>query len=242
VVEGTIQREGQQVRVHVKLVQGSTDAALWSERYDGEIREALRLQARVAQSVAREIRGTIRPEQQARLAARRVVKPEVYEDYLRGMYFLNKSAPADHEKGIEYLKTAVDKDPAEPLAYAGLSLGYSRIGHDRLPDAFKLAKATANRALELGETMAETYAGLAQTKLYWDWDFPGAEQDFLRALDLNPNLAVARCHYAWYLPILGRFEDAISEMKRAKDVDPLTPLSTRLGSALYIATWAAPKR
>jgi serine/threonine protein kinase len=233
VVEGSIQREGQQVRVHVKLVQASTDASLWSERYDGTIREALRLQARVAQSVAREIRGTIRPEQQARLEARRVVKPEVYEDYLRGMYFLNKSAPADHEKGIEYLKTALDKDPAEPLAYAGLSLGYSRIGHDRVPDAFKLAKAAANRALELGETMAETYAGLAQTKLYWDWDFPGAEQDFLRALDLNPNLAVARCHYAWYLPILGRFEDAISEMKRAKDLDPLTPLYAAWLGSLY---------
>jgi len=233
VVEGTIQREGQQVQVRVNLIQASTDSSLWSEGYGGELREALRMQARVAQAVARQIRGTIRPEQQARLASRRIVKPEVYEDYLRGIYFLNKSAPADHERGIEYLKTAIDKDPAEPLAYAGLSLGYSRIGHDRVPDAFKLAKAAANRALELGETMAETYAGLAQTKLYSDWDFRGAERDFLRALDLNPNLAVARCHYAWYLPILGRFEDAVSEMKRARDLDPLTPLYTAWLGSLY---------
>src|SRR5262249_1476464 len=127
----------------------------------------------------------------------------------------------------------IDKDPAEPLAYAGLSLGYSRIGHDRLPDAFKLAKAAANRASELGETMAETYAGLAQTKLYWDWDFPGAEQDFLRALDVNPNLANARCHYSWYLAVLGRFDDAIAEMRRARELDPLTPLYTAWVGSMY---------
>ena len=233
VVEGTIQRDGRQVRVQVKLVQASTGSSLWSEGFEGEIQEALRLQARVAQTVARQIHGVIRPEQQARLASRRVVNSEVYENYLRGMYFLNKSAPSDHAKGIEYLKTAVDQDPAEPLAYAGLSLGYSRIGHDRVPDAFKLAKAAANRAQELGETMAETYAGLAQSKLYWDWDFPGAEQDFQRALELNPNLAVARCHYGWYLPILGRFEDAIAEMKLARDLDPLTPLYTAWLGYLY---------
>lgn len=233
VVEGTIQRDGQHVRVRVNLIQASTDSTLWSEGYEGELREALRLQARVTQAVARQIRGAISPEQQARLGSRRVVKPEVYEDYLRGMYYLNKSAPADHDKGIAFLRAAIDKDPAEPLAYAGLSLGYSRIGHDRIPDAFKLAGAAASRALELGETMAETYAGLAQAKLYWNWDLPGAEQDFLHALDLNPNLAVARCHYGWYLPILGRLEDAISEMKRAKDLDPLTPLYTAWLGSLY---------
>jgi serine/threonine-protein kinase len=233
VVEGTIQREGQRVVVRVNLIQASTDSSLWTEGYEGEMREALRLQARVAQAVAHEIRGTIKQQQQARLASRRVVKPEVYEDYLRGMYFLNKSAPADHDKGIEFLKAAIDKDPAEPLAYAGLSLGYSRIGHDRLPDAFQLAKAAANRALELGEEMAETYAGLAQTKLYWDWDFPGAEQDFQHALDLNPNLANARCHYSWYLVVLGRFDDAIAEMKRAKELDPLTPLYTAWLGSVY---------
>ena len=233
VVEGTIQREGQRILVRVKLIQASTDSSLWTEGYEGETREALRLQARVAQAVAHEIRGSIKPEQQARLVARRTVKPEVYEDYLRGMYFLNKSAPADHDKGIEYLKAAIDKDAAEPLAYAGLSLGFSRIGHDRLPDAFKLAKAAASRALELGEEMAETYAGLAQTKLYWDWDFPGAEQDFQHALDLNPNLANARCHYSWYLVVLGRFDDAIAEMKRAKELDPLTPLYTAWLGSVY---------
>lgn len=233
VVEGTIQRQGRRVVVRVKLIQASTDSSLWTEGYEGEMQEALRLQARVAQAVAQQIRGTIRPEQQARLAARRAVKPEVYEDYLRGMYFLNKAAPADHDKGIEFLKAAIDKDPAEPRAWAGLSLGYSRIGHDRLPDAFKLAKAAANRAQELGETLAETYAGLAQTKLYWEWDYPGAEQDFRRALELNPNLANARCHYSWDLLTLGRFDEALEEMKRAKDLDPLTPPYTAWLASLY---------
>jgi eukaryotic-like serine/threonine-protein kinase len=220
VVQGTIQREGQRVRVRVNLVRASTDSSLWTEGYEGEVGEALRLQARVAQAVAHEIRGVIAPHQQPRLATRRTVKPEVYEDYLRGMYFLNKSAPEDHEIGIRYLKAALDKDPAEPLAWAGLSLGYSRIGHDRVPIAFQSAKAAANRALDLGETMAETYAGLAQAKLYWDWDFPGAERDFERALDLNPNLANARCHYGWYLVIQGRFREAIVEMRLALNWTP----------------------
>jgi serine/threonine protein kinase len=113
-IEGTIQREGQHVHVRVNLIQASTNSSLWTESYNGELREALRMQARMAQSMARRIRGVIRPEQQARLNSRRAVEPEVYEDYLRGMYFLNKSAPADHKKGMEYLKAAIDKDPPSP--------------------------------------------------------------------------------------------------------------------------------
>ena len=233
VIEGTLQRDGERVQIAVKLIQAATDSPVWAARFDGDFRGALRLQAQVAQAVAHEIRGTIDPAQEARLAARRAVNPQVYEAYLRGMYFLNKSAAADQEKGMEFLKEAVEKDPAEPLAYSGLAIGYTVLGHEREPDAFKLAKAAANRALELGDTMAETHAALAQTSMYWNWDLAGSRQDFERALELNPNFAYARCHYAWYLTIWGHLDDALVEMERAKELDPLTPLYTAYLGYVY---------
>ncbi len=127
---------------------------------------------------------------------------------------------------MAYLHQAIEKDPADPLAYAGLAGGYNIIGHGPAPspDALPRAKAAALKALELDETLAEAHAALAEVKLYYDWDWAGAEQAFQRALELNPNLAEAHGHYAWYLVLLGRLDEALAETKRARELDPLAPI------------------
>jgi len=154
------------------------------------------------------------------------------------MFHLNKFTPEGFKKGLDYLRQAVEKDPEDPLAYAGLARGYSIIGHGPAPspEALPRAKAAALKALELDETLAEAHAVLAEVKLYYDWDWAGAEQAFQRALELNANLAPAHAHYAWYLVLLGRLDEALTEMKRAQELDPLAPIySAWLGQQYWFA-------
>ncbi len=132
---------------------------------------------------------------------------------MKGKFDLNKFTPEGFQKGLEYLQQAVEKDPTNPLPYAGLALGYSLIGHEALPDAFVRAQAAARKAVELGDMLAETHEALAEIKLYSDWDYVGAEQDFRRALELNRSLPDAHAHYAWYLLLLGQSDDALAESR-----------------------------
>ena len=229
VVEGSVLRVGQRVRSVAQLIHASTDAHLWTDTYDGDVKDLLRLQSDVAQAIAREIKVAVTPEEQTRLTTKRTVKPETYEAYLRGTFFLNKLTPEGIEKGLAYLRAAIENDPADALAYAGLAQGYSLIAsHSPAPppDASARAKAAALRAVELDETLAEAHSVLAQIHLYTDWDWAGAEREFQRALALNPTLSEAHAHYAWYLNLFGRQEEAQSEMRRAVAVDPLAPLWT----------------
>ena len=226
VVEGSVVRVAGQVRISAQLIHASTDTHLWVENYQRDLRDVLTLQSEVARAIARQIEITVTPDQETRLAARRPVNPETYEAYLKGMFHLNKMTPEGTEKGLAYLRQAIENDPAEPLAYAGLAGGYSIIGHGPAPspEALPRAKAAALKALELDETLAEAHAVLAEVKLYYDWDWAGAEQALQRALELNPNLAEAHAHYAWYLARLGRLDEGLAEMKRAQELDPLAPI------------------
>jgi tetratricopeptide (TPR) repeat protein len=140
------------------------------------------------------------------------------------------------KEGLAYFHQAVEKNPADPLAYAGLALGYATIGHSAAPtpDAWPRAREAALRALKLDETLAEAHAALADVKLYYEWDWEGAEQAFQRANELNPNLAMNHYHYAWYHALFGRLDEAIEEHKRAQELDPLTPLHTAWLGGLYI--------
>lgn len=223
VVEGSVLRVGQRVRIVVQLIQASTDAHLWTETYERDLQDVLRLQSEVAQAIAQEIRLAVTPAERARLASRRTVEPEAYEAYLKGMFHLNKYTPEGSEKGLAYLQQAVDMDPADPFAYSGLALGYTLIGHDR-PEYLTQAKAAAQKALELGEPLAQTYAALGMTRLLSDWDFAGAQGDFRRAVELNPSLGEAHRGLSWSLHVVGRWDEAFAEMRRAKEVEPLTPL------------------
>ena len=204
---------------------------MWAERYERELRDVLSLQNEIVVAIAREIELQLTPQDQTRLASARPVNPETYEAYLRGTFYLNQGTPESIRRGLKHLRQAVEKDPADPLAYAGLALGYSQIashGPWAPEEAFTLAKGAAIQALQLDETLAEAHAALAQIRLYRDWDWPGAEQAFQRALELNPNLPQARAHYGWYLTLFGRQDEAVAEIERAHQVDPLNPM---------LATW-----
>ena len=225
VVEGSVQREGSRVRVTAQLIQASTDKHLWAENYERELTSILGLQSEIAGTIADKVHAALTPTERAQFAAARPVNPEAYEAYLKGKYYLNKMTEDGYEKGLAYLNQAVEKDPTNPQSYAALALAYSIIGHERHPDAFERAKAAARKAEELGgNPPAEMYLASGMTKLYSDWDYAGAEKDLRRAMELNSSLGEAHRDYSWYLFLLGRWEEALAKIKKAQEVEPLTPL------------------
>jgi serine/threonine-protein kinase len=227
VITGSVARAGVRVRITAQLIHARTEETLWAERYERDLRDVLALQSEVTRAITQKIQVELTPQEQARLASPRPVNPEVYELYLRGQFYVNKLTPEEFQRGLAYLQQAVEKDPAEPLAYAGLALAYAEGGHMLVAppqEAFPQARAAALKALELDDTLAEAYTALAMYAQYYNWDWPAAEQAFRRALELNPNFAQAHQHHGWYLRALGHPEEAIAELKRAKELDPLKPL------------------
>ena len=235
VLESSVVREAGLVRVVVQLIEAATDRSLWSQTYQRELTSILSLQGEVARAVARAINAQLRPVEQTRLAAGRKVNPASYEAYLRGMYHLNKATPADIEQAMKYLHEAVEKDPADPLAYAGLAAGYITIAHgpDPADDSLERAKAAARTALKLDDTLAETLVYWAFVEGYYDWKWDDAYRDTQRALDINPSLAFAHYQLAWFHYIFGRMPEAIEEHKRAQSLDPFNPLHTSWLGELY---------
>jgi len=224
-ITGSVLRSGAHVQVTAHLVNPSTEEQIWGDRYERELRDVLFLQNDIVTAITREIKLKLVPQEQQRLASARAMNPEAYEIYLKGRFHVAKFTPDGFERGLAYLRQAVEKDPTNPLAYSQLAVAYSMIGHDKIPDAFVQAKATARKALELDPTSAEAYEVLGEIKLYSDWDdWREAEHDFRQALALNPNLAMAHRNYSWYLNLMGRSEEGIAEMKRAVEVDPMSPL------------------
>jgi serine/threonine-protein kinase len=233
VVEGSVLRVGQQVRITAQLIHAPTDTHIWVDSYERDLRDILTLFSEIARTIASEIEITLTPDQEARLAARRPINPATYEAYLKGMFHLNKMTPEGTGKGLAYLHQAIENDPADPLAYGGLALGYAASAHGpgSSPDALARTEEAALKALDLDDNLAEAHAALAHLKLYRDWDWEAAEQAFQRALQLNPGLTLTRSHYSWYLLLFGRTEEALAEMRRVQELDPLTPLwSAYLGT------------
>jgi len=203
------------------------------------LRDILSLQSEVARAIANEIQLKLTPQDHARLASIRMVDPEAYQLYLKGRFHWNKRTEAGLKKGIEYFHQAIDLDPKYALAYSGIADCYSFLGWDlfgALPprEALQNAKAAAMKALELDDKLAEVHSSLAWTKLAFDWDWPGAEIEFTRAIELNPGYAPAHHWYAECLAGLGRYERALAEIKRAQQLDPLSMIiNTVVGWILY---------
>jgi len=231
-VTGSVLRVEEKVRITARLIEAATNRHLWAQDYERDMANILAMQSEVARAIAGEIKVKLTPEEETRLASARQINPETYEAYLKGMFYVYKG---EYEQGLTYLNQAIEKDPADPLAYAGLAFGYVTIGHSiaATPDVWPRAREAALRALRLDETLAEGHAALADVKTYYEWDWEGAEQSFLRADELNPNLAMNHYHYAWYLALFGRLDEAIVEHKRAQELDPLTPLHTTYLGWLY---------
>jgi len=224
-IEGTVQRVGGRVRIRVQLIDSASDRHLWARSYDHDLKDVLVLQSSAARDIAEEVEGkVVSPPAIARPLNVHPVEPEAYEAYLKGRYFWNKRTDDALKKSIDYYEQAISQDPKFAAAYAGLADTYSILGSDVLPArvASSKAHAAANKALELDPTIAEGHAELALVEFYYDWDWTRSEQEFRRAIELNPNYATAHHWYSYYLSAMGRFPEAMEEAKKAQQIDPLS--------------------
>jgi TolB-like protein/Flp pilus assembly protein TadD len=228
VLTGSLQRAGNAVHITVQLNSASTNQALWAQGYDGELSRILDLQAQVARSVANKIGASMTRQERAQLTAERpTVSPAAYEAYVRGSYFESKRTKLDLRRGIGYFQQAINADPAYAAAWAGLALCYNLLGYlsmESPADAFPQARAATLRALELDTLLAEAHAARGWTEFFYEWDFVAAEREFRRALELDPKGADTHDGYGLFLTAMNRTDDAIAELKRAQELDPLTPI------------------
>jgi TolB-like protein/DNA-binding winged helix-turn-helix (wHTH) protein len=240
VVEGTVLRAGNRVRITAELVQVSTDRHLWAETYESELGNILTLQSHVASAIVNEIRINLTPEEQKRLATPRVVNAQAYEDYLRGRYYWNKRSEEGLIKAVDYYQRAAQKDPQYALAYAGLAdcynlLGTTIIGAMPPTEAAPKARAAALKALAIDPSLVDAEISLASIRLNYDWDWQAAENGFKHALESNPDQATAHQRYSLYLSAMGRSAESLNEIKRAHDLDPLSlSINFSLGWRLYL--------
>jgi len=239
VVEGSVERAGNQVRITAQLIEAPTDRHLWAETYDRELRDVLALEDDVARAIAREVKVKLTPQTQARLTGAHPVNVEAHDDYLKGRFFWNQRTPDGLKKAIEYFRQALERDPQYAPAYAGIADAYYLLPaiSDVPPgEAWPKAREAAQKALELDDTLAEAHTSLAFIKCYQDWDWDGAGREFRRAIELDPNYPTAHLWYGRYLSALGRHDEAIVGMERARAIDPFSPMiSANLGTAYYLA-------
>jgi TolB-like protein/DNA-binding winged helix-turn-helix (wHTH) protein/Flp pilus assembly protein TadD len=241
VVEGSVLRSGDRVRIIAQLIQVPADTHIWAQSYEGDLRDTLALQSSVARSIAEQIRGTLKPQEQAALEKSRKVNPEAYEAYLKGRYFWNKRTGEGLKKAIEYFNHAIEADPTYAEAYSGLADAYALSGDWEYgvlsPQvAFREAKAAATKALALDENLGEAHTSLAFALDLYGWDWKTAEAEYKVAIKLNPGYATAHLWYAWHLIVLGRSGEGISELKKAESLDPLSLIiSADMADALCIA-------
>jgi TolB-like protein/DNA-binding winged helix-turn-helix (wHTH) protein/Flp pilus assembly protein TadD len=241
VVEGTVLRAGDQVRITAQLIDASTDKHLWSQSYEGELRDTLALQDRVAREIAEQIQINLTPREQAALKSARVVNPEAYESYLKGRYFWNKRTADGLRVGLAYFNQAIEEDRNYAQAYSGLADTYALLGDWQYAvmtprEAYPKAKAAALKAVELDKTLGEAHNSLAFVLEGFDWDLDSGGKEFRRAIELNPGYATAHHWYAWHLGLLGRYDEAIAEMRKAESLDPLSLIiNADLAELLVIA-------
>jgi len=240
VVEGAVQRSGDKVGITVQLIHAPSDRHLWAKSYERGLRDVLALQREVAQAITDEIKAKLTPPEKARLASARPINSEAYENYLRGRFLLSTQGDVEARKGMAYFQRAIQKDPNYALAYAGLAESYITLSQpwngDLTPqEALPQAEAAARKALEIDDSLGEAQLALARVSLY-HWDWPAAEKEYRRALELNPNDAMAHGWYGEYLEAMARNEEAIVELRQAIALDPLNSNHvTHLGSVFYHA-------
>jgi DNA-binding winged helix-turn-helix (wHTH) protein/TolB-like protein len=239
VLDGTIQRSGDRVRVSVQLLRVRDGVPLWADRFDETFTNVFAVQDSIAEQTAQALALKLSSEERRALTKRHTASPEAYQEYVKGRYFWNKRTGEGLRKGIEHFRRAIEIDPSYALAYAGLADCYNLLTYySGLPpsETFPKARAAAARALELDDTLAEAHASLGYVLMMYEWDWRGAERSLRRAIELNPNYATARHWHSEYLMTRGLHEASISEARRAVDLDPLSPvLYTNLGRAYFLA-------
>jgi len=237
-VQGSVRRSSDRVRITVQLIQARDQTDVWTESYDRELKDVLTVQDSVVRSIASEIHIALTEEQEKRLAAPRQISPEAYEAYLKGRYYWNKRTGESMQKAEQYFEQAIDNDPTYAAAYSGLAdcnSGLTWHGFKSPAEALPKAYAAARKALEINPESAEAHASLGLAMSH-RWDWTGAEAEFRRALQLDPQYANAHHWYGDYLSIRGRHDEALAEAKHALELDPLNlMISTWVGLRYYMA-------
>jgi TolB-like protein/Tfp pilus assembly protein PilF len=239
VVDGSVQRSGDKVRINAQLIEASTDRHLWAKSYERDLRDILTVQSAVAKAIADEVQIKLTPQEQARLAKPRQVNPEALEAYLAGRFYWNKRTAEGLEKSIAYFTRAITKDPNYALAYAGLADSYHvlpELSGVPVEEAFPKARSAALKALEIDDSLGEAHSALANVKEDYDWDWKGAEEEYKRAIELSPGHVLAHASYSNLLFELGRLPEALSEARVAQQLDPLSAIANdNLSGVLYYA-------
>jgi len=237
VLAGRVTKRGDQLAVSAELVDTRTNHQIWGDQYNRKLTDVMAIQEEISQEISDKLRVRLTGDDKKRLVKRHTENAEAYGLYLKGRYQWNKQTLDGMETGINFFKQAIDKDPRYGLAYAGLADAYALLADYNLLAAKEVmpsAKTAAMKALEIDDTISEAHASLGWAKLTLDWDWAGAEKEFQRALELNPNYATAHQWYADYLTVLGRPDEAQASMKRAQQLEPVSlPISVALASTFY---------
>jgi eukaryotic-like serine/threonine-protein kinase len=236
VVEGSVQRSGNRIRVDAELIDAFSDRLIWAKSYERDLRDILTLQSAVAKAIVDEIQVKLTPQEKALLARSHTVDPEAYEAYLAGRFYWNKRTAEGLMQSISYFEQAIAKDPAYALAYAGLADSYHalpELTNVQMKEALPKARAAALKALELDDSLSEAHSALAAVKEDFDWDWAGAEQQYKQAIALNPGNSSARTYYSNLLLELGRLPEAQSEAISAQRLDPLSVLANDNLAAVF---------
>jgi DNA-binding winged helix-turn-helix (wHTH) protein/TolB-like protein/Flp pilus assembly protein TadD len=235
VLEGSLHREGDKVRVTARLIDTRDGSSLWSDHYDEYFTDVFTAQDSISEKIAKALAPELTGAEQRRLGKHYTENNEAYQAYVKGRYFMDKRTEEGFHKAIEYFQQAINKDPKYALAYAGLADCHHLLGgYGLLPpkETYPKAKAAAIKALEIDDQLAEAHTVLAIARARYDWDWAGAEREFKRALDLNPSYPGGHQWYAVFVLIIAeRFDDAIAEVKRAQEIDPLS-LATGVNVAI----------
>ncbi len=239
IVEGSVLRAADRVRITAQLIEASTDKHLWAESYNRELSDVLTLQSEVARAIAREVKVKLTPEDRERLAGVRPVDPVAHDAYLKGRFCWNRRTRDALRQGIEHFNRAIEQDPTYAMGYVGLADSYLLLGRYSVQapkEVMPKAKAAAMRALEIDERVGEAHASLAMVRYYFDWDWPAAEESFRRSIELKPGYATAHHWFAWYLAGMGRDDEAMARFAQALELDPLSLIiQTNIGTHNYFA-------
>jgi serine/threonine protein kinase/Tfp pilus assembly protein PilF len=240
VVTGRVTRRGDAFQVSAELMDVGRQSQVWGDQYSEKLSDIQGIQEDISKAIASNLRIELNGKEKQQISKRDTENPEAYRLYLQGRYYWNQRNNDGVKKGLEYFQQAIEKDPSYALAYAGVADSYA-VGNGQYLDlppqeARPKAKAAAMKALEIDDSLAEAHTTLADTYLYYDWDFPKAQQEFLRAIAANPNYPTAHQWYSEYLYAVGRYDEAIAEAKRAKELDPLSvAISGSVAAAYYYA-------
>src|SRR5258705_1739983 len=224
ILEGSVRKSGNRLRITAQLVNAADGYHLWSERYDREMKDIFEVRDEITVAVVEALKVKLLGEEQGVVLKHHTRNPEAHEFYLQGLFYFNRFTPDDFQKASESFRRAIAIDPRYASAYAGLAYAYTELSFFSFSpsEAMPKAREAANKALELDDRLGEAHNSLAIIKMYFDWDYAGAEQEFKRGIALNPCSALIHMWYGWYLGLMGRLDESFKEMQGAQELDPLS--------------------